>query len=166
MVNKDKKFLINEGRQITNGNIFYGGFPRVLKEQGEGATKQFEDNPLDPSEAGTTPVATQPDSVDGGEAKPTSKKIKLMHGLAGTEHEFDVLTDEGLTKALQLIQGNEFSASMADFSSNVSEAEKRAIQMGKEIHPTLKELARQRKLKVTFQGFSKPYEVDYGAEQE
>jgi hypothetical protein len=36
MVNKDKKVLLNEGRQVTNGSFSYGGFPRLLNEnQGE-----------------------------------------------------------------------------------------------------------------------------------
>jgi hypothetical protein len=43
MVHKDKKFIINEGRAISNGKFAYGGFPRVLNE--EGVTKEFEDAP-------------------------------------------------------------------------------------------------------------------------
>lgn len=92
MVNKDKKFIINEGRQITNGNIFYGGFPRVLKEQEEGVVKKFEDNPLDSSEKGTIPVATQPDSIDGGETQRgnASSNVKdLESQLDGLINQFE-----------------------------------------------------------------------------
>ena len=46
MVNKDKKVLINEGRQITNGKFVYGGFPRILSEEGRGATDAFKDDNL------------------------------------------------------------------------------------------------------------------------
>lgn len=44
MVHKDKKFLINEGRAISNGKFAYGGFPRVINEA-EAATKAFQDSP-------------------------------------------------------------------------------------------------------------------------
>jgi hypothetical protein len=46
MVHKDKKFLINEGRAITNGKFAYGGFPRIINEEGNGATDQFRDDNL------------------------------------------------------------------------------------------------------------------------
>ncbi len=52
MVNKDKKFIINEGRAITNGKFSYGGFPRILNEEG-GATSNFQRG-----------VATQPDDQE------------------------------------------------------------------------------------------------------
>lgn len=149
MVNKDKKFIINEGRAITNGKFAYGGFPRILSEEG-GATEAFrDDNQGD--------VATRP-----GEAV----KIKLLHGMSGKEHEFDVATDEGLTQALQLIHDNRFTADMADSFSNLSALERQALAQGKEHSQRLKDLAKQRKLKVTYQGFSKPFEVDYGAGEE
>lgn len=148
MVNKDKKFIINEGRAITNGKFAYGGFPRILSEEG-GATESFRDDNLGD-------VATRP-----GEAV----KIKLLHSMTGKEHEFDVATDEGLTQALQLIHGNRFTADMADSFSNLSALERQALARDAEHGPRLKDLAKQRKLKVTYQGYSQPYEVDYGAEE-
>lgn len=45
MVNRDKKFIINEGRAITNGKFAYGGFPRILNEEG-GATEAYRDDNL------------------------------------------------------------------------------------------------------------------------
>lgn len=146
-VNNTKKSLISEGRSVSDGKIVYGGFPRILKENG-GAVEAFRDDNLGD-------VATRP-----GE----SSKIKLLHGMSGKEHEFDVATDEGLSQALQLIHDNRFTADMADFSSNISPMERRALAQGEEHGPKLKDLAKQRKLKVTYQGFSKPFEVDYGKE--
>lgn len=54
MVNKDKKFLINEGRAISNGNFAYGGFPRVITEA-EAATHAFQDS----ADQGQKNVATK-----------------------------------------------------------------------------------------------------------
>jgi hypothetical protein len=42
MVNKDKKFIINEGRAITNGKFAYGGFPRILKESNSYGSTHIE----------------------------------------------------------------------------------------------------------------------------
>jgi hypothetical protein len=38
---KNKKAVLNEGRQVIGGKFMYGGFPRVIKE--EGVVKQFND---------------------------------------------------------------------------------------------------------------------------
>lgn len=159
---KSKKKMIKEGTVISDGRLSYGGFPRVLKE--EGLVGQYEDNPVtDPSDGKGMDTAKL---TDAQEALPASTKIKLLHGMSGKEHEFDVATDEGLTQALQMIHGNRFTADMADSFSNLSELEKRALAQGKEHSQRLKDLAKQRKLKVTYQGFSKPFEVDYGAGEE
>lgn len=60
MVNKDKKFIINEGRAITNGKFAYGGFPRILSEENNGATDRFQDSP----DQGQKNVATQPNDAE------------------------------------------------------------------------------------------------------
>jgi hypothetical protein len=66
MVNKDKKFLINEGRAISNGKYAYGGFPRVLNETKEpevdhrNATNRFNDGVDLP---GDEHIATHPDEL-------------------------------------------------------------------------------------------------------
>jgi hypothetical protein len=89
MVNKDKKFLINEGRAITNGKFAYGGFPRVINEA-EAATKAFQDSP----EQGQKNVATKPNSEEetitwtaeaGGSRLPSEsyKKAYLAYREAG-----------------------------------------------------------------------------------
>jgi hypothetical protein len=61
MVNRDKKFLINEGRAITNGNFAYGGFPRILNEEEQPATTAFRDSVTDPNPN----VATQTNQQEG-----------------------------------------------------------------------------------------------------
>ena len=60
MVNKDKKALVNEGRQIFNGKLAYGGFPKVINEGGVVSDYNDADGITD---SGVN-QATKPDSLE------------------------------------------------------------------------------------------------------
>lgn len=154
---KSKKKMIKEGTVISDGRLSYGGFPRVLKE--EGLVGQYEDNPVtDPSDGKGMDTAKL---TDAQEALPASTKIKLLHGW-GIPAEFDVSSDEGITQALQHIQGVKTGIDAADSRSNVSETEWAAVRHNDQFKEMLTNLARQRKLKVTHQGIGGSWTMDYG----
>lgn len=54
-----KKKMVNEGYAVTDGNIFYGGFPRVLNESG--VVDEFND--ADDTDPNDEQIATQPDAA-------------------------------------------------------------------------------------------------------
>lgn len=61
MVNKDKKVIVNEGREITNGKLSFGGFPRIIKENG--VVSQFNDSDDKPG-SGDEKIATHQDESE------------------------------------------------------------------------------------------------------
>jgi hypothetical protein len=82
MVNREKKFIINEGRAITNGKFAYGGFPRVINEN-DGVTSNFQKG-----------VATAPDDEEF--SKMSFQEIKKAADDAWTAH-YAVSTNLGRT---------------------------------------------------------------------
>lgn len=62
VVSKDKKKVLKEGTQVSDGQITYGGFPRTLKEQS--VTSQFNDGDDAGQGNQTEPIATHSDSQE------------------------------------------------------------------------------------------------------
>lgn len=65
--------ILNEGRAITNGKFAYGGFPRILNEEG-GAVEAFRDDTPDDQ-------ATKPN-----EATPTLAELRAIEDAAFKAH--------------------------------------------------------------------------------
>jgi len=131
MVNKDKKFIINEGRAITNGKFAYGGFPRILNEENNSVTDQFQDSPKD----GQVNVATKPNSQESlvadplGLNYPSSDYAKLARALESA------LTAE--RQAGYRIQGhqNRNAPQEAHAAFAAAKAAREAAQRAIEAHP-------------------------------
>jgi hypothetical protein len=101
MIERNKKYLINEGRHVKGGAIYYGGFPRLLNE--EGVVSQFNDSddkdPKDEKTA-TTPDFGELDPIDWGAGHtiewgegvkipvPSAHLARILtaSNIAGTEH--------------------------------------------------------------------------------
>ena len=146
VVSKKKKKVLKEGTQISDGKFVYGGFPRVLKE--EGVVNQFNDADDKPGEPS---VATQPDMVEllgSWDSKPVS---------------FDVASDEGLSSALRHMTEVEHRAAAADSSENITATERAALERIRQHKPRLHGLAKQRALKVKLPSFyGGEIQVDFG----
>ena len=146
IVSKKKKKVLKEGTEVTDGNFTYGGFPRVLKE--EGVVNQFNDANDKPGEPS---VATQPDMVEllgSWDSKPVS---------------FDVASDEGLSSALRHMTEVEHRAAAADSSENITATERAALERIRQHKPRLHGLAKQRALKVKLPSFyGGEIQVDFG----
>ena len=129
MVNKDKKFIINEGRAITNGKFAYGGFPRILSEENNSATDRFQDSP----NQGQVDVATKPNEEEdlradmSGLRYPDAEYKKLHQVMA------DAFIEQGRASSRsygKLLNPQAYEAATAAF-----EAAKKAV----EAHPRHKE---------------------------
>jgi hypothetical protein len=103
MVNKDKKSVINEGRQVTSGKFLFGGFPRILNEA-EAATQAFQDSP----EQGQKNVATLSNSQEEDLYVPgamglryPSKEYKSVAQTADEAHGIASNLNKELSKAKQ-----------------------------------------------------------------
>lgn len=147
----EKKKMIKEGREIYGGIMNYGGFPRVSRLLNEvSAVDAFNDGD---DEAGDEQVATQPDL----------SKVSLMTSWGGKPVEFDVANDEGLSGALQHIQGIRTGMDAADSRENIRQSEFAADKHNSQFEDQLKQMAKARKLKVKHQGIGGSYLMDYGA---
>lgn len=56
-----KKKMVNEGYTVTDGNLFYGGFPRIMNEENGGVVGQFNDGDDKPGEP---KIATMSDAQE------------------------------------------------------------------------------------------------------
>jgi len=147
----EKKKMIKEGREIHGGIMNYGGFPRVSRLLTEvSAVDAFNDGDDEP---GDEQVATQPDL----------SRVSLFTGYGGKPVEYDVGNDEGLSGALQHIQGIRTGMDAADSRSNIRQSELDADKHNSQFENQLKQMAKARKLKVKHQGIGGSYLMDYGA---
>jgi hypothetical protein len=133
-------------------SLIFGGFPAIRKLNENGVTSQFNDSD---DKGNDEKVATQADSV--------AQKIGLMNSWGGNPVEYDVSTDEDLTRALQHIQGVKTGMDAADSSSNFSQSELDADKHNSQFLNQLTQMAKQRKLKVKHQGIGGHWTMDYGA---
>ena len=97
--------------------------------------------------------------VDRGSHDLTEETIKVHGGLTPDE-TFDISTDDGIIKAMQMISLVDTSISATD-SWNVSQREREASKQNEKLWNRLAALAKQRKLKVKYSGIGGDYVVDY-----
>ena len=80
-----KKKSINEGYAITDGNIFYGGFPKKLNETNQGATERFNDS----GDTGQINVATLPDDKEMSLGDMEKLHAEMIARNIGIERDYD-----------------------------------------------------------------------------
>jgi hypothetical protein len=100
--------------------------------------------------------------VDRGSPDLTEETVKV-HGGDMPDKTFDISTDDGIVKALQMISLVDTSIAATD-SWNVSQRERAASKQNEKLWEKLTTLARQRKLKVKYSGIGGDYVTDYAKE--
>jgi len=100
--------------------------------------------------------------VDRGSHNIVEEMMKV-HGGDMPDKTFDISTDEGIVKALQMISLVDTSISATD-SWNVSQRERAASKQNEKLWEKLTMLAKQRKLNVKYSGIGGDYVIDYAKE--
>jgi hypothetical protein len=152
---KADKDYDGDGEIETGKKEYFGSRDKAIKKNiakkkinESGAVEQFNDSD---DRQGDERIATRPDS----------SKISLLNSWGGNPVDFDVSSDEGLTQALQHIQGVKTGIDASDDRSNIGQSEWDADRHNSQFLNQLTQMAKQRKLKVSHQGIGGTWVMDY-----